>query len=75
MTQPFNASANPTVGVEWEIALIDPQTRDLVPRAGRSFPRWQPPTPTCTSSGEFLANTIELVTPVCHNSRRGNRLP
>ena len=26
--------SEPTVGLEWEVALIDPETLDLVPRAG-----------------------------------------
>ena len=29
----FARSAGPTLGVEWEICLVDPETRDLVPRA------------------------------------------
>lgn len=68
MTQPFNASANPTVGVEWEIALIDPQTRDLVPRAGEVLSEVATTHPYLHFEREFLANTIELVTPVCHNA-------
>ena len=29
----FSRSDGPTLGVEWEICLVDPVTRDLVPRA------------------------------------------
>ena len=30
---PFARSPKPTLGVEWEIALVDPETRDLAPKA------------------------------------------
>ena len=29
----FARAAEPTLGVEWEICVVDPETRDLVPQA------------------------------------------
>ncbi|WP_068278617.1 glutamate--cysteine ligase [Aldersonia kunmingensis] len=66
----FNASPRHTIGVEWEIALVDKQTRDLSNTAAAVFdavgdlpPRdgIQPVTK------ELLRNTVELVTGV-HDS-------
>ncbi|WP_240193985.1 MULTISPECIES: glutamate--cysteine ligase [unclassified Gordonia (in: high G+C Gram-positive bacteria)] len=65
---PFVGSPEPTLGVEWELALVDRDTRDLtnaapdlfeliaargVDRAGRIHK-------------ELLSNTVELVTGICH---------
>ncbi|MDR2280083.1 MAG: YbdK family carboxylate-amine ligase, partial [Gordonia sp. (in: high G+C Gram-positive bacteria)] len=65
---PFVGSPEPTLGVEWELALVDRDTRDLtnaapdlfeliaargVERAGRIHK-------------ELLSNTVELVTGICH---------
>ncbi|QNQ91084.1 glutamate--cysteine ligase [Corynebacterium poyangense] len=65
MTQQFNASAKPTLGVEWELALIDPQSRDLVPRAADLI---NATTTDIQLEREFLQNTVELVTGVCYNT-------
>ena len=64
--QEFHASAQPTLGVEWEVALIDPGTRDLVSRAADVVALVQAEHPEIHLEREFLANTVELVTPVCH---------
>ncbi|AKK06994.1 carboxylate-amine ligase, YbdK family [Corynebacterium mustelae] len=66
MKQQFSASDKPTIGVEWELALIDPVTRDLVPRAGDVVALVAASHPDIQLEREFLANTVELVTPVCH---------
>lgn len=63
--QEFSASPRPTLGVEWEIALIDPVTRDLVPRAGDVVAAVAAARPDIHLEREFLANTVEIVTPVC----------
>ncbi|MDO4760660.1 MAG: glutamate--cysteine ligase [Corynebacterium sp.] len=63
--QEFFASEKPTLGVEWELALIDPDTRDLVPRAAEVVDMVRAKHPDIHLELEFLANTIELVTPVC----------
>ncbi|MHC9555844.1 glutamate--cysteine ligase [Corynebacterium diphtheriae] len=50
----------PTLGVEWEVALADPHSRDLVPRGHEVIEK-----ATTHLEREFLANTVELVTSVC----------
>lgn len=64
----FARSAGPTLGVEWEICLVDPQTRDLVPRAAEVIDEVQARHPDIHLEREFLQNTIELVTPICTNT-------
>lgn len=65
----FARSARPTLGVEWEICLTDPVTRDLVPRAADVIDEVTARYPDVHLEREFLQNTIELVTPVCANTR------
>ena len=65
----FARSAAPTLGVEWEICLVDPETRDLVPRAAEVIEEVQKRNPDVHLEPEFLQNTIELVTPICTNTR------
>ncbi|MCP1388212.1 glutamate--cysteine ligase [Corynebacterium sp. TA-R-1] len=65
----FARSPEPTLGVEWEICVIDPETRDLVPRAADVIDAVQQRYPGTHLEREFLQNTIELVTPVCTNTR------
>jgi glutamate---cysteine ligase / carboxylate-amine ligase len=59
----FAGSPRPTVGVEWEFALVDAETRDLSNEAtavilelGENNPRVHK---------ELLRNTVEIVTGVC----------
>ncbi|AKE41998.1 Glutamate-cysteine ligase, family 2 [Corynebacterium kutscheri] len=68
MTQDFHASPEATLGVEWEIALIDPHTRDLVPKAEEVVKLVAAAHPEVHLEREFLANTVELVTGVCENT-------
>ncbi|WP_227997361.1 glutamate--cysteine ligase [Nocardia australiensis] len=67
---PFEGSPRPTIGVEWEIALVDKVTRDLSNTAAAVFDsvgdlRAYDGTPQVTK--ELLRNTVELVTGV-HNT-------
>jgi len=61
----FARSARPTIGVEWELALVDAQTRDLSNEASAVLselgenPRVHK---------ELLRNTVELVTGICDNT-------
>lgn len=64
----FSRSDGPTLGVEWEICLVDPVTRDLVPRAAEVIDEVQARHPDIHLEREFLQNTIELVTPICANT-------
>ncbi|GAA3523010.1 glutamate--cysteine ligase [Corynebacterium pilbarense] len=65
----FSRSDGPTLGVEWEICLVDPVTCDLVPRAAEVIEEVQARHPDIHLEPEFLQNTIELVTPICANTK------
>lgn len=67
MTVEFHASAEPTLGVEWEIALVDAQTKDLSNRADEVLDRLPEGVTGSLVHRELLRNTAELVTPVCHS--------
>lgn len=61
----FARSPRPTVGVEWEFALVDAQTRDLSNEA----------TAVIAEIGEnprvhkeLLRNTVEVVSGICENA-------
>ncbi|RDI59719.1 glutamate--cysteine ligase [Nocardia pseudobrasiliensis] len=65
----WNSSPRPTLGVEWEIALVDKQTRNLSNTAAAVFDavgdlRAHDGTPQITK--ELLRNTVELVSGVHH---------
>ncbi|HCD1551717.1 glutamate--cysteine ligase [Corynebacterium striatum] len=62
----FARSAEPTLGVEWEVALVDPTTWDLVPRGAELIDRVRAAAPEIHLEKEFLQNTVELVTGICH---------
>ncbi|MGB3773182.1 MAG: glutamate--cysteine ligase [Rhodococcus sp. (in: high G+C Gram-positive bacteria)] len=66
---PFAGSERPTLGVEWEIALVDRTTRDLSNTAAEVMDRvvelGGTETPRVTK--ELLRNTVELVTDICDN--------
>jgi carboxylate-amine ligase len=64
----FPGSPRPTLGVEWEIALVDRESRDLANIAAEVLARVRedPPAPRMTE--EFLSNTVELVTGVRANT-------
>ncbi|WP_175934429.1 glutamate--cysteine ligase [Corynebacterium sp. Marseille-P4321] len=64
----FNRSAKPTLGVEWELGLLDTHSRDLVPHAAKIIDEMQKRYPDTHLEREFLQNTVELVTPVCKNA-------
>ncbi|HEX6149279.1 glutamate--cysteine ligase [Nocardioides sp.] len=62
----FRASPRPTLGVEWEFALVDRESRDLSNCAAALFdtakPRLEDPG---RLHQELLRNTVEIVTGVC----------
>jgi len=63
----FRGSAEPTLGVEWELALVDRRTRDLRNDASHLFARAKPRLADPERMHkELLKNTVELVTGVCH---------
>jgi carboxylate-amine ligase len=65
----FRGSAEPTIGVEWEFALVDKSSRDLANSASDLFavagPRLADPT---RLHKEMLRNTVEVVTGVCRTA-------
>jgi carboxylate-amine ligase len=63
----FHGSAEPTLGVEWELALVDRRTRDLRNDATHLFARAKPRLPDPGKlHKELLRNTVEIVSGVCH---------
>ena len=62
----FRGSPRPTLGVEWELALVDRTSRDLVSRAEEvlttAHARLEQPH---LLHAELLRNTVELVTGIC----------
>ena len=65
MTEQFAGSPRPTLGVEWEVAFVDRDTRDLAPLADEALRIIEAERPGHRIQREFLANTLELVTGVC----------
>lgn len=65
----FQPSAGPTLGVEWELGLVDAETYELVPVAETILEavRRTDGTPDPRIHPELLLNTLELVTGVCRS--------
>ncbi|MCH9730299.1 MAG: glutamate--cysteine ligase [Actinomycetia bacterium] len=61
----FAGSPRPTVGVEWEFALVDAQTRDLSNEAASVIAELGE---TPHVHKELLRNTVEIVTGICGNA-------
>ena len=62
----FHPSPRPTVGVEWELALVDKKSRDLVNCAASLFESVGPHLPDPNRlHQELLRNTVEVVTGIC----------
>jgi glutamate---cysteine ligase / carboxylate-amine ligase len=61
----FRSSPRPTLGVEWEFALVDKTSRDLSNSAAELFEKAQGSVPEGRLHKEFLRNTVELVSGVC----------
>ena len=63
----FHGSPEPTLGVEWELALVDRRSRDLRNDATHLFARAKPRLPDPDKlHKELLRNTVEIVSGVCH---------
>jgi len=66
----FTASPTSSLGVEWEFALVDRESRDLVNAADALFERAEERTGLPRGGPrvhqELLRNTVEVVTGVCH---------
>ena len=65
----FHPSPTPTLGVEWELALVDSSNRDLVNAADDLFRAATPQLPNPERlHKELLRNTVEVVTGICHTA-------
>jgi carboxylate-amine ligase len=63
----FHGSPEPTLGVEWELALVDRRSRDLRNDATHLFARAKPRLPDPGKlHKELLRNTVEIVSGICH---------
>ncbi|AUH67831.1 MULTISPECIES: glutamate--cysteine ligase [Gordonia] len=64
---PFHGSPKPTLGVEWELALVDKSSRDLSNAADRLFELVDARAGDQRDKihRELLRNTVELVTGIC----------
>ena len=67
----YTSSPRPTVGVEWEFALVDQRTRDLSNTASQLFEAVHQSASSVIDESklhkEVLRNTVELVTGVCES--------
>lgn len=64
----FHPSTGPTLGVEWELALVDAETLDLAPRAEDVLPALAETEHISPRfHRELLSNTVEIVTGVCQD--------
>ena len=67
----YTSSPRPTVGVEWEFALVDQRTRDLSNTASQLFEAVHQSASSVVDESklhkELLRNTVELVTGVCES--------
>ncbi len=65
----FTPSPSPTVGVEWEFALVDRETRDLSNCAADLFAEVHQRASAVIDESklhqELLRNTVEIVTGIC----------
>ncbi|WP_136088538.1 glutamate--cysteine ligase [Auritidibacter ignavus] len=73
MHLPFAPSEPATLGIEWELGLVDRQTGVLQPLSDRIVDRVVAPSEQrpYSVSGEFMLNTIELITGVCRTVDQG----
>ncbi|WP_300343421.1 glutamate--cysteine ligase [Nesterenkonia sp.] len=78
MGLPFADSERSTLGLEWELALVDRQTGDLRSVAERILEATHAEIPELSGDDEhpyvkqeLLLNTIELVSDVCHSVDEG----
>ena len=78
----FASSPQSTLGVEWEIALIDRESGELTQRAAevlgilreRRPELLEPASDRAHVTGEFLENTIEVISCVCMTGAHACRL-
>ena len=65
MKIPFHSSPSSSLGVEWELQLVDHQTRQLTSGATEILAELSPDGEHPTAKAELLQSTIEVITGVC----------
>jgi carboxylate-amine ligase len=63
----FNSSPRSSLGVEWELMLVDRETRALTSGATEILEELHPGGEHPTAKKELLQSTIEVITGVCQN--------
>ncbi|MDO5493628.1 MAG: glutamate--cysteine ligase [Nesterenkonia sp.] len=78
MDLPFARSGRSTLGLEWELALVDAHTGDLRSVADRVLEACREAEPSCGPEDEhpfvkqeLLTNTVEVITDVCRSVGEG----
>ena len=65
MQIPFHSSPSSSLGVEWELQLVDRETRQLTSGATEILAELSPDGEHPTAKAELLQSTIEVITRVC----------
>jgi YbdK family carboxylate-amine ligase len=65
----FNSSPRSSLGVEWELMLVDRETRELTSGATEILQELSPDAEHPTAKKELLQSTIEVITGVCGTVR------
>jgi carboxylate-amine ligase len=61
----FNSSPRSSLGVEWELMLVDRETRELTSGAAEILDELHPDGEHPTAKKELLQSTIEVITGIC----------
>ena len=61
----FNSSPRSSLGVEWELMLVDRETRELTSGASEILEELSPGGEHATAKKELLQSTIEVITGIC----------
>lgn len=73
MRIPFAPSERSSLGIEWELMLVDRQTRELTSGAAEILTELPPEAEEHRGAkAELLQSTVELVTGVCHTVREAS---
>jgi len=62
---PYHSSPTSSVGVEWELMLVDRETRELTRGAAEILHEMSPDGEHATAKAELLQSTVEVITGVC----------
>ncbi len=71
MQIPFNSSPTSSLGIEWELQLVDRDTRHLTSGAAEILAELSPDGEHPTAKSELLQSTIEVITGVCRTVDEG----